>query len=121
MVKTVYERTWQQNEDLGINDMVLEPTSAQITQANAEASAAFAAKARQQEEGEEEEEYEEAERLRKGFVGMVETAAAELAKAAEGVAPVPDEDFQTAEIFDGSRAGFVFHAGPNGLGYYKDC
>ena len=44
----------------------------------------------------------------------------ELAKVAAAAAPVPEGDFQAAEVFDGSRAGFAFRAGPNGVGFYKD-
>ena len=44
----------------------------------------------------------------------------ELAKVAAAAAPVPEGDFQAAEVFDGSQAGFAFRAGPNGVGFYKD-
>ena len=31
-----------------------------------------------------------------------------------------NRDFQAAEAFDGSRAGYFFQMGPKGLGYYSD-
>jgi hypothetical protein len=40
-----------------------------------------------------------------------------------GVKPVKEEpvaEFVSAKSFDGSRPGYVFKAGPSGLGYYRD-
>jgi hypothetical protein len=41
-------------------------------------------------------------------------------QAAAAVVPVVAADFDSAGAFDGFRLGWVFKAGPNGLGYYRD-
>ena len=56
------------------------------------------------------------------FFGWAAHSLAGLAKYVGGGGPSsdPDVEFEAAEAFAGARPGFVFKAGPEGLGYYRD-